>query len=106
MTSDKDIAYLSSRWAWLRPRILHIQTVLGPKNAEADRATWIAALRWFNAHDPSVLFPEANEREKVRTVDQATWVGLWRPYWIAKRALPDWLPLKPSSKTIDMLQWE
>jgi hypothetical protein len=30
---------------------------------------------------------------------------LWRPYWLAKRHIPDWLPLRPSWRVINFLKW-
>ena len=29
-------------------------------------------------------------------LDRATWQQLWKPYWLAKRKIPGWLPLAPS----------
>jgi hypothetical protein len=28
-------------------------------------------------------------------LDAAAWRSLWRPYWLDKRRIPEWLPMKP-----------
>ena len=33
----------------------------------------------------------------------AAWRSLWRPYWLAKRRLPTWLPLGPSRDALETL---
>jgi len=43
---------------------------------------------------------EAICAEAKAPLDRRRWVELWRPYWLAKRRLPSWLPLAPSSKAI------
>jgi hypothetical protein len=37
--------------------------------------------------------------------DPAVWRRLMRPYWLAKRAIPPWLPLSPSDGTLSALAW-
>ncbi|MEA2928746.1 MAG: hypothetical protein QOG38_1174, partial [Hyphomicrobiales bacterium] len=36
-------------------------------------------------------------------LDAAAWRSLWRPYWLAKRRLPRWLPLAPSRDALEVL---
>jgi hypothetical protein len=36
-------------------------------------------------------------------LDRETWVSLWRPYWLAKRRIPDWLPIAPSREALEAL---
>jgi hypothetical protein len=36
-------------------------------------------------------------------LDRASWVSLWRPYWLAKRRIPGWLPIAPSRDALGML---
>jgi hypothetical protein len=30
-------------------------------------------------------------------------MSLWRPYWLAKRRIPHWLPIAPSREALEML---
>jgi hypothetical protein len=74
------------------PIIIEIK---GPGNAKAPRELWWAARQWLNTHD--LLNIDMSERNWGSTpLDRPTWLSLWRPYWLAKRRLPDWLPLAPS----------
>jgi len=34
---------------------------------------------------------------------RTTWMLLWRSYWLAKRHIPDWLPLTPSRRALSGL---
>jgi hypothetical protein len=43
-------------------------------------------------------------KAKVRLLDRATWISLWRPYWLEKRRLPDWLPLAPRAGALARLR--
>jgi hypothetical protein len=36
-------------------------------------------------------------------LDRATWRSLWRPYWLAKRRIPEWLPIAPSRGALSTL---
>jgi hypothetical protein len=36
-------------------------------------------------------------------LDRATWLSLWRPYWLTKRRIPDWLPIAPSRDALEAL---
>ena len=35
--------------------------------------------------------------------NRAAWTALWKPYWLAKRKIPDWLPLMPSRDALGTL---
>jgi len=37
--------------------------------------------------------------------DRAAWMAYWRPYWLAKRRFPEWLPLAPSTSALHRLRW-
>ena len=64
-------------------------------NANAAPEVWWAARQWLHMHD---LLQIKTDRRSCATapLDRATWLALWRPYWLAKRRIPQWLPLKPS----------
>jgi hypothetical protein len=56
----------------------------------------------LNTHD----FSQINMAQRAcdrRPLDRTTWLSLWRPYWLAKRCLPEWLPIAPSLHALDAL---
>jgi hypothetical protein len=64
-------------------------------NAEAPLDVWWAARQWLHMHD----LPQVDTKRRdwgTVPLDRATWISLWRPYWLAKRRIPEWLPLAPS----------
>ncbi len=110
-TYDDDIAHNRSRlWSVRRngERVATLETGLhchdpllniiqleGPGNAAAPRELWWIARRWLHLHDlPQIETGRIKWRQAP--LDLATWRRLWRPYWLAKRRIPDWLPLAPS----------
>lgn len=83
---------VGSRFRDPLPNILELRAA---GNAEAPKEIWWAARRWLHMHDlPSI---EMNRRAgDTAPLDRAVWLSLWRPYWLAKRRIPEWLPLAPS----------
>jgi len=85
-----------------RDPLLNIVQLKGPGNAVVPRELWWIARRWLQLHD----LPQI-ETGKIKwhhaPLDIATWRALWRPYWLAKRRLPDWLPLAPSRAALEAL---
>jgi hypothetical protein len=71
-------------------------------NAEAPPEVWWAARQWLHMHDLSQVHTECREWGSV-PLDRATWISLWRPYWLAKRRIPQWLPLTPSRAALEAL---
>lgn len=66
-------------------------------NERAPAEVWLAANKWLMAHDLGSV------RAKVKytdACDHAAWIKLWKPYWLAKRRIPAWLPLTPSRRVI------
>lgn len=62
---------------------------------KAASAEIIAACRtWFLTQPEHARVIE--QPKTVKPFDRATWIAIWRPYWIAKRRIPHWLPLNPS----------
>jgi hypothetical protein len=82
--------------------LLNILELKGIGNAEAPRELWWAARRWLHMHDLSQIDVKQQYRSKV-AMDRATWLSLWRPYWLAKRRIPEWLPIAPSRKVLEAL---
>jgi hypothetical protein len=81
------------------PNVLELK---GAGNSKAPFEVWWAARQWLNMHDLSQFDPKKMAWDSA-PLDRATWISLWRPYWLAKRRLPDWLPLAPSRKALEKL---
>lgn len=81
------------------PNVLELK---GPGNADAPFEAWWAARQWLNLYDLSRANPKQHDWNSV-PLDRATWMSLWRPYWLAKRRIPEWLPLTPSRKALQAL---
>jgi hypothetical protein len=61
-----------------------------------------AARRWLHRHE----LPEINVKRLEHNkspLDRLTWMALWRPYWLAKQHIPDWLPLSPTRAALRKL---
>jgi hypothetical protein len=71
-------------------------------NAEASREVWWAARQWLHMHDLTQIETGRRDRNSM-PLDRATWISLWRPYWLAKRCMPEWLPLAPSTAVLRAL---
>lgn len=71
-------------------------------NTDAPREVWWAARQWLHMHDLSQI---DMRRRKWGTapLDRATWLSLWRPYWLATRRIPEWLPIAPSRGALEAL---
>jgi hypothetical protein len=67
----------------------------GAANSKAPFEVWWAARQWLNLHDLSRFDPKLKAWGSANP-DRATWLALWRPYWLAKRRFPEWLPLAPA----------
>jgi hypothetical protein len=57
---------------------------------------------WLRAQPLTEAPPRDSGRHELR---RAVWLKLWRPYWLAKRAFPDFLPLAPSEEALRRLRW-
>ncbi|TWT01679.1 PcfJ domain-containing protein [Reyranella sp. CPCC 100927] len=80
--------------------LLNIVELRGPGNAEAPIDSWWAARQWLHMHDLPQI--KTGRRESA-PLDRATWIALWRPYWLAQRRIPNWLPIVPSRTALDAL---
>jgi len=72
------------------------------RNGEPSTEMWLAARTWLNGQPPKVFSAPAPGWHE-RDLDAVLWRTLWRPYWIAKRRVPSWLPLRPSRAAFDAL---
>lgn len=94
---NEHIATLSVGFQRSAPALTAIPQIfelLGPKNDTASREIWLTAVQWIENQDFSNL-DQRSLRVKNITPERAGWIAMWRPYWIAKRHIPDWLPLAP-----------
>src|SRR5262245_1818245 len=63
-------------------------------NTHASPEVWWAARQWVHMHGlPRIDMKRASW---ATPLNRDTWIALWRPYWLAKRRLPNWLPIAPS----------
>jgi hypothetical protein len=85
-----------------RDPLPNIDELKAAGNAEAPLDVWWAARQWLHMHDLSQVDMTRRDRAAV-PLDRITWTSLWRPYWLAKRRLPEWLPLAPSRAALNAL---
>ncbi|WP_246504392.1 PcfJ domain-containing protein [Bradyrhizobium agreste] len=81
------------------PNIVELE---GPGNATASQELWWAARQWLHKHDLSQIDMRQHAWQTA-PLDRESWVSPWRPYWLAKRRIPDWLPMAPSRKALEAL---
>jgi hypothetical protein len=81
------------------PRILELK---GPGNAKVSRELWWLARRWLHLHD-LLQIELAQQAWGDVPLDRPTWLTLWRPYWLAKQRIPEWLPIAPSRAALERL---
>jgi hypothetical protein len=81
------------------PSIVELKAV---GNAEAPLEVWWAARQWLHMHDLTQVDTKRRAWGAV-PLDRATWISLWRPYWLAKRRIPEWLPLAPTRAALEAL---
>jgi hypothetical protein len=75
----------------------------GPGNADVPRELWWAARSWLHMHDLSQV-DMASREWGTAPLDRSIWLMLWRPYWLAKRRIPEWLPIAPSYAALNALR--
>jgi hypothetical protein len=81
---------------------LFIGQLNGARNEAAPVEIWWLAMRWLHQHGLMSIRAEAPSGHRGEP-DIAVWRRLWRPYWLAKRQLPVWLPLMPTWRVIHAL---
>jgi hypothetical protein len=82
--------------------LLNIVELEGADNTQAAPELWLIARQWLATHD-LLQIDIAERRWGSAPLDRATWLSLWRPYWLAKRRIPQWLPMMPSRNALDAL---
>jgi hypothetical protein len=81
------------------PNIVELR---GAGNAAVPRDLWWAARQWLHLHDLSQI-NMGRRKWGTAPLNRTTWLTLWRPYWLAKRRIPEWLPLAPSNAALAAL---
>jgi hypothetical protein len=81
------------------PRIVQLKT---PNGDNAPAEIWWAAHTWVNSHDLAGINTTPVSGQEL-TIDRNRWTSLWRPYWLAKKRIPTWLPLSPSPGALSEL---
>jgi len=69
------------------------------RNRKAPPELWLAAHKWLNGQDLLHLSQWKKSWPNAQ-LDRAMWIELWKPYWLAKRRFPEWLPLRPSEDAL------
>ncbi|MCP3473310.1 hypothetical protein NLM33_23635 [Bradyrhizobium sp. CCGUVB1N3] len=85
-----------------RDPLPNIVELKGAGNRDVSRELWWAARRWLHTHDLSKI-DMAGRAWGTAPLDRDTWLSLWRPYWIARRRIPEWLPVAPSRDALEAL---
>jgi hypothetical protein len=82
--------------------LLTVFELRAARNKDAPTEVWWAARQWLHQHD---LLRIDTKRRDWGTVplNASMWKELWRPYWLAKRRIPSWLPLVPSRNALEAL---
>ncbi|HEY7977425.1 MAG TPA: hypothetical protein VID67_04465 [Rhizomicrobium sp.] len=75
-----------------------IGQLFGAKNNDAPREVWLAAHRWLASQPQYDLGSDARRNNSAE--QRTNWRALWRPYWMAKRCVPAWLPLAGTSERL------
>jgi hypothetical protein len=68
------------------PQIVQIH---GSTNTGVPPEQWLAAGKWWVEHVDRTYRMRAPRNPHRRP----RWIAMWRPYWLAKRSIPPWLPL-------------
>ena len=85
-----------------RDPLPNIVELKGAGNAEVPRELWWAARQWLHLHDLSQIDMAPRDWDTA-PLDRTIWLSLWRPYWLAKRRIPQWLPMTPSHSALAVL---
>jgi hypothetical protein len=77
-----------------------ISDIKSAANHDAPVEIWRAARAWVASQD---LAAKIYVSAEPAGISRAAWIKQWRPYWLAKRTFPPWLPLAPSPGVLDRL---
>jgi hypothetical protein len=80
----------------------HIAQVKLANDKRAPEGVWRVAQSWLSAQ-PRFLPGARCTGWGTVPANVKAWRKMWRPYWLAKRGFPDWLPLTPDRDAVDCL---
>jgi hypothetical protein len=85
-----------------REPLPNIHEMAPPRNKLASPEVWWAAHQWLRAHD--LLAVDRTVRPwNSPMLGGTVWAEVWRPYWLDKRRIPAWLPLRPTREILNAL---
>ncbi len=76
-----------------------IEQLLLARNQDAPMALWLTAHKWLAGQAPHLFDAPSVDWNAVRP-DLRIWQSFWKPFWMAKRRIPAWLPLVPTRFTL------
>lgn len=79
--------------------LLSIRELMAERNEKVPVEVWWAARTWLNQHNLPAIDTQDHAWGSA-PLDAVAWKLLWRPYWLAKRGIPWWLPLVPSRRSL------
>jgi hypothetical protein len=85
-----------------RDPLPHIVELKGGGNTDVSGELWWAARQWLHMHDLSRI-DMASLDWGTAPLERTVWRSLWRPYWLAKGRIPEWLPIAPSRGALEAL---
>jgi hypothetical protein len=72
-----------------RDPLLNIVELKPAGNADVPRELWWGARQWLHMHNLLQVNTGKQPYWGTAPLDRATWLSLRRPYWLAKRRIPD-----------------
>lgn len=80
-------------------QMLNVCQLHARANRHASAPVWWAAQQWLHRHDLPGLVKRIAPAAPL--LDGCTWRKLWKPFWMARGRVPQWLPLAPSENVLD-----
>jgi hypothetical protein len=77
----------------------HIAQVKLVDDKPAPEGIWRIAQDWLRGQERQLIGWRQVE-ESVTPAQIAAWRRMWRPFWLAKRRVPAWLPLMPNEDAL------
>jgi hypothetical protein len=99
--SGRRVATLRLAHSFADP-LIGIRELQAERNRDVSVEVWWAARQWLHQHDLPAIDTKRFKWDKA-PLDAGVWRSLWRPYWLAKRRIPMWLPLAPSRAVLKAL---
>lgn len=90
---------IAARYRDPLPSIVELKAV---GNTDVSREIWWVARQWLHMHDLSQI-DMGRIKWGTAPLNRLNWLSLWRPYWLSKRRIPEWLPIAPSRDALESL---